>query len=232
MEQEAVSGRLWQFGPKEGKTMCDTARLRSRVSFWSIAAVMLCLLVSPPGTRAQSDETDTGEVSAFGGGTFGLGGAQPAVGASTGLAFSRYGIGLFEVAYSPLKDNTLRRRIGAPAESSSLFDFNASFHIRIPVRERWAPYAILGGGLLLNPYRTVLLPSGPTDPSTGEPTRPGGATFAVDDFNFGFHTGGGVRYYIRPDWGIRPELKIIVSNRTYARFTVGIFYNMPSGWPW
>jgi hypothetical protein len=137
-----------------------------------------------------------------------------------------------EVAYSPLKNDTLRRRTGPPVEGSNLFDFNGSFHIRIPVRERWAPYAIVGGGLLFNPFRAVLLPPGPADPSTGEPTRQGGATFAVDEFNFGFHTGGGLRYYITPDWGIRPELKVIVSNRTYARFTVGIFYTLPSGWPW
>jgi hypothetical protein len=212
--------------------MCSTARLRGRLSFWSVAAVFLFLLVSPPVARGQSDETEVGEVAAFGGGTFGLGGAQPAVGASSGTALSRYGLGLIEVAYSPLKNDTLRRRTGPPVEGSNLFDFNWSFHIRVPVRERWAPYGILGGGLLFNAFRAVVLPPGPTDPSTGEPTRPGGATFAVHEFNFGFHTGGGLRYYIRPDWGIRPEFKVIVSNRTYTRFTVGIFYTVPNGWPW
>ena len=206
--------------------MCETARLRNRI------LVILLFLILPSMAHAQSDETDVGEAAAFGGGTFGLGGAQPAVGGSSGTAFSRYGMFLMEVAYSPLKNDTMRRRTGPPVEGSNLFDFNGSAHIRIPVRERWAPYAILGAGLLFNPFRAVLLPPGPTDPSTGEPTRPGGATFAVDEFNFAFHTGGGLRWYVRPEWGIRPELKVIVSNRTYTRFTVGIFYTLPVGWPW
>jgi hypothetical protein len=98
-----------------------------------------------------------------------------------------------------------------------LFDFNFGFHIRVPVRKRWAPYAILGGGLLFDSFRAV---SGPQ-----------GALISIDEFNFGFHTGGGVRYYIREDWGVRPEFKFVVSNRTYTRFTVAVFYNLPSYWP-
>jgi hypothetical protein len=139
------------------------------------------------------------------------------VGGSTGLAFSRYAIGLIETAFTPMGEDTLRNRTAQSPQNSRLFDFNASFHIRVPVRERWAPYAILGGGLLFNSFRGI---SGPE-----------GLLVAVDDFNFGFHTGGGVRYYVRPDWGLRPEFKVIVSDRTYTRFTVGIFYNLPAGWP-
>ncbi|MCX6630180.1 MAG: hypothetical protein NTW28_21390, partial [Candidatus Solibacter sp.] len=51
------------------------------------------------------------------------------------------------------------------------------------------------------------------------------------DFDFGFHTGAGLRYYVRENWGIRPELKVIVSKQTYTRLSVGIFYVLPAGWP-
>jgi hypothetical protein len=197
--------------------MCKQPWSGARRMQWLIFAIVFfagssCL----PVLHAQSGETDTGEVAAFGGGSFNPG-AHPVVGASSGLAFSRYGMGLIEVAFAPLGNNTLRHRSGVPVEASHLYDFNLSFHIRIPVRERWAPYGILGGGFLFNSFRAI---SGPE-----------GLKVGVDEFNGAFHTGAGLRYYIRPDWGIRPELKVIVSNRTYARFTMGIFYTLPAGWP-
>ena len=150
------------------------------------------------------------------------------VGGSSGVSFSKYGIGLIEVAFSPLGENTLRHRTGPSAENSRLFDFNGSFHIRIPVRRRWAPYGIVGGGLLFDSFRVIpTLP--PDNGGTGMPVPPS-PTIAVEEFNFGFHTGAGLRYYIREDWGIRPEFKVIISNRTYTRFTIGIFVNVSSDW--
>jgi hypothetical protein len=195
--------------------MYEPARFRAYATRRGLVAVALCLF-TPAILCAQSGETDTGEVAAFGGGSFGLG-THPVVGGSTGLAFSRYGMGLIEVAFTPMGNDTVRDRTGQSPQNSRLFDFNASFHIRIPVRERWAPYGILGGGLLMNQFKAI---SGPQ-----------GLLVAADDFSFGFHTGGGLRYYIRQDWGIRPEFKVIISDRTYTRFTVGIFYNLPAGWP-
>jgi hypothetical protein len=97
-----------------------------------------------------------------------------------------------------------------------MFDFNLSFHIKLPLRERWVPYAILGGGLLWNPYRYTAGSQAWSDSS---------------EVNFGFHTGGGVRYYLRQNFGVRPECRIIVSTRTHARVTVGFFYQIPSDWP-
>jgi hypothetical protein len=182
----------------------------------TVLAAALCALV-PAVLLAQPGETEMGETAAFGGGSFGLG-VHPVVGGSTGLAFSRYGMALIEASFIPMGQDTLRpQQPGATQQTSHLFDFNVSFHIRIPVRERWAPYAILGSGLLFNSFVSII------GPERGY--------LAIDNFNFGFHTGGGVRYYIRPDWGIRPELRVIVSNRTYTRMTVGIFYNLPPGWP-
>jgi hypothetical protein len=194
---------------------------------FAILATILCGLMVPTSMRAQSGDTDVGELAAFGGGAFGIG-THPVVGASSGLAFSKHGMALIEVAFSPLGSDTLRQRTGPPVESSRLYDFNGSFHIRFPVRERWAPYGIVGGGLLFDSFRAVL-GGGGVDPDTGE-VRPGGAAVAIDEFNFGFHTGAGLRYHVGQNWGVRPEFKVIISNRTYTRFTVGIFYNLPAAW--
>jgi hypothetical protein len=193
---------------------------------WRILVIACWMVVSPACIGAELYDEE-GEVTAFGGGTFGLGGTTAAVGASSGTALSRWAIAVVEAAFSPLGDETLRRRTnprgdGPRTESSRLFDLNFSVHVQAPVRRRWAPYGIVGGGVLFDAFRAVPIPAPPDE--SGQPQT--SVALAVNEFNFGFHTGGGVRYYIREDWGIRPEFKVIVSNRTYTRFTIGFFYKL------
>src|SRR3954452_24441569 len=107
--------------------MCNQQRSGARAMRWGIVALVFCLgSLSSPLLRAQSGDSDSGEVAAFTGGSFDPG-THPVVGASAGLAFSRYGIGLMEVAFSPLGNDTLRHRTGVPVEGSRLYDFNFSF---------------------------------------------------------------------------------------------------------
>ncbi len=206
--------------------MCNPWGSGARGAQWRILIFACWMFVSPALMPAQSYDREgegDGEVAFFGGGAFGLGGAHAAVGGSSGVTFSRYAIGVIEAAFSPLGDETLRHRTGPRVESSRLFDFNFSVHVQVPVRRRWVPYGILGGGMLFDAFRAV-----PTGAPPGEPghTQPPAVAFAVEEFNYAFHTGGGVRYHIREDWGIRPEFRVIVSNRTYTRFTIGFFYKM------
>jgi hypothetical protein len=164
----------------------------------------------------QPGQTDAGEVAVFGGGAIGLG-AHPSVGGSTGVSFSQHGMALIEAAFSPMGQSTLRPPPPTVAQQESrLFDFNVNFHIKVPLWERLVPYAIVGGGLLWNSYRYT----------TGSQ-----AWLDSSEVNFGFHTGGGVRYYLRQNFGIRPECRIIVSTRTQVRLNVGFFYHLPSDWP-
>ena len=183
-------------------------------------ALALACLCGPGDLLGQSSETGVGEVAAFGGGTFGIG-SHALVGGSTGRSFSKYAIGLIETAFSPLGSSTVRPApAGGPIDTSRLYDFNLGVHIRVPVKDRWAPYAILGGGLLWNTFdQTVAGPQGTA------------SIKHYDNFDFGFQTGAGLRYYIRDNWGIRPELKVVVSKQTYTRFSVGIFYVLPDAWP-
>lgn len=184
--------------------------VRARIS--RLVLTFICAFL-PALLLAQADETDLGEVAAFGGGSFGAG-SHPFVGGSSGFAFSRHGMALIEAEYMPMGSDTLCRRpdVKSP-QNSHLLDFGLSFHIRIPVRERWAPYGILGGGLAFNSYRAILGTQG--------------ALIGIQDFKGEFHTGGGVRYYIGEYWGIRPEFKVIVSDRVFARLSVGVFYTLP-----
>jgi hypothetical protein len=159
---------------------------------------------------AQSSETDVGEFGASVGGSFGPG-SHVSVAGSSAFSFSRHGMGLLEASFVPLGSDTLRKNGPSGVRDSQLYDFNFGLNIRVPVRDQWAPYGILAGGLLYNKY---YVPAGVQ-----------GAYTRQDEFRFGFHTGGGVRYYLGHNWGIKPEFRITVSTRTYTRLTVGIFYN-------
>jgi len=195
--------------------MENLMKYRVRVMITAVVSVLV-----PVTVLAQDNETETGEVAGYGGGAFGLG-AYPLVGASAGAGFSRYAMALIDISYAPLGQQTLRRREASEVvRRSGLYDFNFSLHIRVPVAKRWAPYGIVGGGLMYDNFDLAKV------------TPSGTAVFhSRNENNFGFHTGAGVRYYIREGWGIRPELKVVASKRTYVCASIGIFYVLPSNWP-
>ncbi len=194
-------------------------RHNNELSRAGILLLAVCISV-PFCAFAQAGEVDMGELSvrtgvAFGGGSAGIG-KQPVVGASSGLAFSRHAIGLFDFSYMPLGSHTIQGWPDrASVVSSHLMDFGVDFHIRVPVTETWAPYAILGGGLLWNLVQQ----------QTATSAR------GYNQINGGLHTGGGVRCYVKENWGIRAEMKVIASTQVYTNLSFGIFYIVPSNWP-
>ena len=179
---------------------------------WIVVLTFLCLV--GPALRAQSGESGIGEVAAFGGGTSGIG-SHAFAGGSSGIAFSRYALGVFDVSYSRFGHDTLRKYPGLESQNSNLFDFNVSAHIRFPINRKWAPYGIIGPSLLWNSYQAASAGAGGA-----------GVYVSRNDMNFGFHTGGGVRYHINDNWGIRPEVRVVISNQTYVAFSLGVFFNI------
>jgi hypothetical protein len=181
-------------------------------------AVFACAIT---GAFAQAGQTDVGEISGFGGFTLGTGGTHAAVGGGAGIAVSRYGMMLFETSFMPLGHSTIQ---GWPAQSavtrSHLWDFALDSHIRVPIKDRWEPYVILGTGILWNVVRQQAVNA-----------NGAAVTYNLDQFNGVFHTGAGLRYYVGRSWGIRPEVKVIVTQRTYTRLSIGIFYVTPPEWP-
>jgi hypothetical protein len=169
---------------------------------------------------AQSGETETGEVTAFGGVGFGAG-TQPVGGGSAGVSFSRYGMALIEASFMPMGKYTIQPW---PAQSavqrSFLYDFALDFHVRIPVKARWEPYAILGSSVLWNQLS-----------ASGENRRGDAVVNHYNQVNASFNTGAGVRYFVGKNWGLRPEVKVIISKQIYTRVSMGIFYVTPPDWP-
>jgi hypothetical protein len=182
---------------------------------WVIAIAVAGLNIGPAILLAQSGETDVGEISGYTGATFGGTGTHATVGASSGLSLSRYCIGLVDVSYMPLGSDILPRyQDKANIRYSRLYDFNFSGHIRVPLRERWEPYGIVGTGGL---YSTFQL---------GSISGPGAAVIykSRSTGSFAFETGAGTRYYVAHTWGVRAEWRCTISTRTFNRLVFGMFY--------
>jgi hypothetical protein len=188
-------------------------------------AMGMVLAVWFPGTPrayAQAGEDDVGELAGLAGAALGgASGTQAAVTGSAGVAFSRHGMIFVDTLFMPLGDRTIQNwPLRATVNRSYLIDFGVDFHIRVPIHRKWAPYGIVGTGLLWNLFRQDALTA------FGEPF-----TRHFNQFNGAFHTGGGLRYYINENWGIRPEVKVIVSNHVYTTIAFGVFWVAPTNWP-
>jgi hypothetical protein len=46
-----------------------------------------------------------------------------------------------------------------------------------------------------------------------------------NDARFGANIGGGLRWQTGSNWGIRPEVRGLIGDGSYGRFTVGLYYN-------
>ena len=178
------------------------------------------LVASSSGLLAQPGAIDAGEFSASTGVAFGQIATHATVTGSSGISFSRFGSVLVETSYVPLGNGTLRIYPETTTARSALYDFDFAVHIRIPVKERWAPYAILATALLYNTYSIVTVPSNPRVYLSGQ-----------SDTKFGFETGGGLRYYVRRDWGVQGEYRYIISSQNFSRIVGGVFYQFDGTWP-
>jgi len=167
--------------------------------------VPLLFILLSLSSRSQAENNATGELSAYTGILMGLG-TRAAVGATTGYISQPYLITLFDFAYSPVGTETIRTIAPPGVNHSRLYDLSLGVHIQVPGRRRWTPYGILAASMVCTTYDDI---------STGK-----GRQSAF----FGFQTGGGLRYFISDNWGVRSELKVIVSHRTFTRLGFGVFY--------
>jgi opacity protein-like surface antigen len=186
-----------------------------------VYAILFWFVMGCTGVKGQflESQDDIGEVGAYGGAGFGGLGARAWVGAATGVQFSKYAVALIDTSFMPLGGATLVR-YPAATDTSRLYDFNFTIHIQVPTKHRLVPYGLGGAALLFNTYqvRTV---------------HPDGVVvaFGRSDAKFGFETGGGARYFIRRDWGVKGEYRYTVSTHSFSRILAGVFYQFDGTWP-
>jgi len=182
--------------------------------------LIMAILGFFPVARAQSGETEVGEVAGLGGVSLAAG-AMPALAGSSGIALSRYLIGVFDTSFIPLGQRTIQPwPERSTIDHSYLFDFGVDLHVRIPVKRRWAPYGIVGAGLLWNSLRQHTVDEEGIH-----------RNIHYNQFNGALHTGGGMRFYVGEGWGLRSEIKVIASKQVYTQVLMGVFYVTPANWP-
>ncbi len=162
--------------------------------------------------------SDVGEFGAYVGTTSGSIGSNVAVGGGSFLDLGQYVLMGVEATYMSTGDRTLRPYPDTFAlRSSRLYDFNLTGHIRIPPKSASVqPYGLLSIGFQHATFENL------------EGVEPNVVWVRNSTDNFAFATGGGVRYYIRENWGLRPEVRVVISTRTYMRYTVGVFAELAS----
>ena len=137
----------------------------------------------------------------FGGATLsGGGGSHPAIGAAIAANTNRVLQLLGEINYVPT---------GSPGFSASLVDFDGGIQIRFRVpRTKVEPYALGVIGL------------GHFSASAG--------SFSSTTNSFFYGLGGGFRYFVGRNWGLRPELRFQKYTSSggghLGMYTVGVFY--------
>jgi hypothetical protein len=157
---------------------------------------------------AQGPEAGSVELAGGAGLVFN-GGIHPAVGGAVAVSTTRHlAVGL-EVWHVPLGRAALQSEAFEPSRfprtDSRALDLNGNLHVTIPTRvERVRPYAVFGVGLLHSSFTAM------------------GRRQTATDFRASL--GAGLRWYVGERWGFRPEIKVYVPDRTFARLGVCVFY--------
>lgn len=113
--------------------------------------------------------------------------------------------------------------------SVPLLDFNAGFHLRVPIpKSRIIPYGVISGGGIHTPERTVTATYNNPVVASQVITTPPFQVNSATDFAVSF--GGGIRYYTTERFGFRVEVKAYKPvdagsfNNIFYRVAGGIFY--------
>jgi len=141
-------------------------------------------------------------------------GTHPSVSGTAGVSVTRYAMVLADAGVIPVGSVTLLPAGPLPISGSDLFNFGVALQVRIPVH-RWEPYVLLEPALLVNSYLA------------GEPTESGSIRYRGNRHSkFGLEGGAGVRYYVKPKWGVRVEYKYFSSTKNFSEIKAGVFYQV------
>lgn len=176
---------------------------------WLLAAI----LAGMPGAAtldAQDNALTRGEseVTVFAG----LADGEGTFGGAFGKAVTDRIFVLGEMSYIAGGSSSSISSVGQYEASANALNFNGTLQYNFTNvfkdKSKFVPYAAAGLGIT----RVSASASGP------------GFSSSASDSSFLFNFGGGLRYYVKPNWGLRPELMVFAGNGSYARFAIGLFY--------
>lgn len=191
---------------KRSATMLKRCSLPSIIiflTFWQLHSATLCAAETEPGTT---------EAAAFGGLVAGVG-THGTLGGGVAYAATKrvWAVGEFSYIPGPSEMFAVLGVVGKM--TARAYDFNAGIHYQFPTKELKAvPYVASGLGGLRGSASARVTYMGQSQ------------VVKESDTSFYFNVGGGLRYRISGNWGIRPELKIFAGDDTFVRVAIGIFY--------
>jgi hypothetical protein len=198
----------------------------------SLTLVCIAALSGVPAVAQNAPIIRQGvvEVGGFVGASYGIDQTRIMGGGNVVYSLTRTFMPFAEVSYFPGIGRTQSvTGIAGGTESFSipLLDFNAGFHIRIPIpKSRIIPYAVVSVGGIHTPQRNVTasIPD-PVNPGQFLPVPPFQVNASTD---FAVSGGAGLRYYATERLGFRVEFKAYRPTGTYTnpfyRVAGGFFY--------
>lgn len=173
-------------------------------------AFIVCLFLA---VGAQAQDQGAIEVSGHAGIVAGLDGTHGEFGAGGGTTIRDRIFVFGDISYIPFGEGGSFDILGITAEGSAkALNYNFGGHYLFPRKDKIAPYAGAGLGILHASFHSSVTIAGVTTESEASDT----------DFYVNF--GGGIRYYVNDRWGFKPELMIFAGPSTFVRVAGGVFY--------
>ena len=140
-------------------------------------------------------------------------GSHGSFGGSFGAPVADHVIVSGDLSYIPLGGGSVTMFGSTTSTSAKACNFNGNLQYEFKRARATVPYAEAGLGFLHSSFSTSSNLVG-----AGSLNAQGSST------NLYFNAGGGLRYYVKDNWGFRPEFLIFAGSNTYIRFAAGIFY--------
>jgi outer membrane protein with beta-barrel domain len=142
-------------------------------------------------------------------------GTHGAFGGSVGGAVNEHVLVYGEFLYIPLGSSTVSVLGVNRSVSARAFNFDGGLQYQFRKYGSMVPYAGVGLGLL---HSTADISNNFTFQGLNFSTGGSSNDFYVN-------LGGGVRYYVNEQWGVRPEFTIFAGPNTFVRIGAGVFYH-------
>jgi hypothetical protein len=220
----SVSGGRWLNPKKRSSHLSIEKRL-----IWFCGVALLAM----PAMAQNAPILRPGvtEVGGFIGASYGIDKTRVMGGGNVVYSLTKTFMPFAEVSYFPGIGRS--QQVVGIAGSSQVFslplvDFNAGFHLRIPIpKSRIIPYGVISAGGIHTPERTFNV----TYPNPVIPTQTVSQSVLFDaSTNFAASFGAGIRYYTTERFGFRAEFKAYkpvdagTYNNVFYRVAGGFFY--------
>ena len=177
----------------------------------SVTLGRLCVmiaLVAAMSVASYGQAEVTGNVGVVGGI-----GSHASLGGSIGTPMTDRLVLSGDFFYIPMGSSTVTVGTATTNTSASAFNFNGNLQYQFKPEHSVTPYAGAGIGFLRSSAEV----------STNNPL-PNTIRIKASSTDAYFNFGGGFRYYVKKNWGFRPEFMFFAGSNTFVRFAGGIFY--------